>query len=86
MDFDPLWLIAAFGGGAFGAAIGGQTASESPSTSRVEARASGGMKTPFTKTRCVIFGGSKNGLKTASTATGSAISTSTLLPLLPGGR
>lgn len=26
MDFDPLWLIAAFGGGAFGAAIGGQTA------------------------------------------------------------
>lgn len=26
MEFDPLWLIAAFGGGAFGAAIGGQTA------------------------------------------------------------
>ena len=26
MTIDPLWLIAAFGGGAFGAAIGGQTA------------------------------------------------------------
>lgn len=26
MDFDILWLIVAFGGGAFGAAIGGQTA------------------------------------------------------------
>lgn len=26
MDFDLLWLVASFGGGAFGAAIGGQTA------------------------------------------------------------